>query len=537
MPLAGRKPPRFDLLRHNLGMARALEDYLAPSFGPGGRGKLFLDPKGTPIPTMDGARILEILESPHPVARVVSQAARSQSDEWGDGTKRAAILTLRLLRRAEGLLDAGVPPARIVRGYEIGLELATEGASRIARTADPEDAGFLLEVARASIGGGLPSGPRDELAEAVVGGALQVAIRAGNGWRCDRDDIHVFPKVGSGFAAELVHGYLLERTRDDPNMPAKVEGARIALFDAAPIRGKAGVHEPRLRWVGESKVLLKSPGELEQYVNLNAKLTAEVVDALRGAKANVVLCRLGISDHGHKLLARAGILGIRTIMRTKYMVAVARATGAQLIKDFREVRPEQLGRAGLVEERRFGESKSLVISRCPNPRVVSLVILGPGTAVAGDFGAIGRKAVGAVVAAIEDPRWVVGGSGAEVATARAVRDGAYEVEGREQLAVVAFADALEDFARCLATNLGMNPLDALLELRRLNGTDSSWGLSAGDGKPVRWDAGPVKDPLAPQLAAWGRAVDATRTVLRVDDFRKRAGKREPNVPKEDGSVG
>ena len=519
----GRKPADFHLLKHNLGMAVALEEFLASAFGPGGRAKLYLDSKGQMVPTTDGARMLSMLDSPHPVAKIIAAAAKSQAEEWEDGTKLTALLALRLLHRADSLLEKGLRPPRIVAGYEIGLALATEAAMSDAIEMDPMYPDLLRGVARASIGEWLEGRPRETLAEAVVATVCQVATRSTNGeWHCDRRDIHIFAKAGGSFSVEAIDGYVIERSRDDDTMPMRVEDARIALFDAAPIRGKAGIHEPRLRWLGDSKILLKSPAELEKYADVNEQFTADMVGGLRREGANVVLCTLGISDYGHKLLAKAGILGIRRIMKTRYMEAVALATGASLIKDFREVRSEQLGHAGLVEERRIGHSKSLVISQCSNPRVVSLLILGPGVAAAEHYAAQARKAIAAVAAVFERPRLVIGGSGAELSASRHVRKKAFEVSGREQLAVEAFAAALEDLARCLATNLGLNPVDTLVDLRRRHTASPSWGLLAGNPGPVDLAHGALLEPLTPRLAAWRRAVEACNSLLQVDDFHKAA---------------
>ena len=517
---AGGKPADFDLLTHNLGMAAAFEEFLAPAYGPGGRAKLFLDPKGLPVPTTDGARMLALLDSPHPVGRVVKAVAAAQEEQWRDGTKLAVLFALRLLRRAEQLRARGVHPSRIIRGYDIGLDVATQAAADAATTEDPLEDEDLLDVARGSLGGWLEDGPREALAREIVAAARQVASPAGGGWRCDRDDIHVFAKGRGGFAVQRIDGYLLDRSRDDPTMPARVEGARIALLDAAPIRGKAGVHSPRLRWIGDTQIRLKGPAEAEAYAAFDDAQTEEIVDRLKGAGANVVLCTLGISDYGHKLLSKAGILGIRRIMKTSYMDHVARATGGSLIKDFRQVKADLLGHAGLVEERLVGGSKCLIIDRCPNPKVVSLLISGPGDAASDLYKTQAQKAIASVATVIEDPRLVPGGTGVEMIASVRVRREASRVEGREQLAVEAFGRALEDITACLAKNLGLNSRDAVIALRAASAADAKVGFLAGAKAPVDGDHGLLWEPLAPHVSAWGRAVEAARTILRADDFHK-----------------
>lgn len=519
----GGKPPDFDLLRHNLGMATALEEFLTTTYGPGGRAKLFDDEKGKVVATTNGARMLEKLESDHPVTTVLRAAALAQEDEWRDGTKAAVLLGLRLLRRAEEMLDAGVRPLPILEGYRRGLDLAAKKASEVARDVDPTDETILLSVARTCLGTWPDGTIRDALAEAVVQAALQVAEPTENGWRCDRWKVHIFPMGGSGFSLETINGYVLKQVRDYHGLPRRVENARIALFDAAPMRGKAGIHAPRLRWAGETKFILKSPSGYKELTDWGAEYTREIIRGLQQAGANVVLCRLGISDHALKLLADAGILGIRRLMRTRRMENLAHATGASLIKDFKTVLEADLGQAGLVEERRYGEEKVTVITDCADAKLVSLIVRAPGEGLGEQYKDLLRKAIGAVAAVIEDPRVVVGGSALEAMASQHVRREAAFISGRAQLGAEAFGRALEDLAAIMATNMGLDAVDTLLELRRLHTQRPTYGLRDGAREPVDLAEGPVFDPLVIRLAAWARGMDACRTILRVDAFHRSRG--------------
>lgn len=526
----GGKPPDFDLLEHNLGMASSVEEFLASTYGPGGRAKLFRNEKGEPRVTTSGARMLEALEGDHPILRLLRAAAATQEEEWGDGTKLTTLFALRLLRRARGLLDQGLRIPNVLDGYRAALDRAVQAANAAAIPVDPTDRAALLDVARIALGALAGDREREALATAVVDAVLQVAESSEDGVRVDRDRVHVFPRVGARFSVELIRGYVLHRTRDYHAMPARVDDARIALFDAEPKRGKAGVHAPRLRWLGDRKIRLRSPGEIEEYEGWADDYTRGLVESLQAAGANVLLCRLGIDDQGHKLLADAGILGIRTLMKARHMDAVAQATGATRVKDFRDLGPEDLGHAGRVEERAFGEEKALVVTGCADPRIVSLVLLGPGSTVAEEYGDQTRQAVGAVAAAVEDPRLVTAGGGAEMAAAGTVREEAPAVGGRKQLAVLAFARALEDLVGILAANLGRDATDAVLALRERHTKGAHWGLAADRGEPS--DAPSLREPLGLRLAGWTRAVEVATQVLRVDDFHKTSkGKETPEIPR------
>lgn len=522
-PVTGKPRREFDLLRHNLGMATALEEFLATAYGPGGRAKLFHDEKGKVIPTANGARMLEKLESDHPVSRVLRAAALAQEEEWRDGTKAAALLGLRLLRRAETLMDGGLRPPHILEGYRRGLGLATARAAQTARVLEPTDEDSLVQAARTALGAWLDGEARDILAAAVVQAALQVAEPTGGGWRCDRWRVHIFPVRGSRLHVEPVQGYLLKQVREYHALPARVEDAHIALFDAAPARGKAGLQAPRLRLADRAKFLLRSPAEYETLTDWSAEYTERIVTGLQQAGANVVICRLGISDHAFKLLADAGILGIRRLIRSRRMESLAAATGASLIKDFTDVQASDLGRAGYVEERRYGEEKCTVLGECADPRLVSLIVQAPGEGLQATLEEQARKAVGVVAALIEDPRAFAGGGALEAMASRAVWEEAPGSGGRAQLAVEAFARALEDLPGLLATNLGLNAVDVLLELRRLQAESPTYGLLQGERDPVDLAEGPVLDALPIRLAAWARGVDLCRTILRVDAFHKSRG--------------
>ncbi|MDX1534940.1 MAG: TCP-1/cpn60 chaperonin family protein, partial [Thermoplasmata archaeon] len=380
----------------------------------------------------------------------------------------------------------------------------------------------LQAVARTSLGTWPDDAIGEVMADAVVRAALQVAEPGEDGWRCDRWRVHILPMGGSGFSLETVNGYVLKQVRDYDGLPRRVTDARIALFDAAPTRGRAGIGTPRLRWSG-TKFKLKSPSEYQDFTDWGTEYTRGIIEGLQRAGANVVLCRLGISDHALKLLADAGILGIRRLMRSRRMENLAEATGASLVKDFKSVQESDLGRAGVVEERRFGGERFTILSDCPGAKVVTLIVRAPGEGMGEQYEELLRKAVGAVAAVIEDPRVVAGGSALEATAAQHVRREAARIRGRAQLGAEAFSRALEDLVVIMAANMGLDPMDALLDLRRLNAEHPTYGLRAGERGPVDLAAGAVSDALAVRVAAWGRAVDACGTVLRVDAFHKSKG--------------
>jgi chaperonin GroEL (HSP60 family) len=242
-----------------------------------------------------------------------------------------------------------------------------------------------------------------------------------------------------------------------------------------------------------------------------------LVDAIVDSGANVVFCQKGIDDLVQHFLTREGVLAVRRVKKSD-MRSLARATGARRVSDFGDFSAEDLGRAGLVEERDLGDETFIFVEECENPRSVSLLLRGGTEHVAEEVERAVEDAMGVVRVTLLDGRVLPGGGATEIALAAALRDFAEGVEGREQLAVEAFADSLEVVPRTLAENAGLDPIDSLVALRARHAAgDAAAGLDAYSGEVSDMFDLHVVEPLRVKEQAIDGATEAIELVLRIDD--------------------
>ena len=499
---SSRRTGGRDARRSNVLAAGAVAGAVRTTLGPKGMDKMLVDSSGNVVVTNDGVTILGEMDIEHPGAGMMVEVAETQEEETGDGTTTAVVFAGELLARADDLLDSGVHPTVVANGYRFAAAEAREVLESMAVEADGE---LLAEVARTAMTGKAAESAREHLADLVVRAVS--AVREGES--IDLDDAGVETVVGGSVAdSSLVEGVVLGEERANEGMPRRVEDARVLLADV-PLE----VRETEV----SAELDVTSPDQLRAFMEREEAELRGLVDAIVGSGANVVLCRKGIDDLVQHYLTREGVLAVRRVTDSD-MRALARATGARRVSDFGDFSAEDLGRAGLVEEREVGEETLLFVEDCENPRSVTLLLRGGTEHVVEEVGRAVDDAMGVVRVTLLDDRVLPGGGAPEVALAAALRDFAEGVEGREQLAVEAFADALEVVPRTLAQNAGLDPIDSLVALRTKHdaGTTAA-GLDAYSGEVSDMFDLHVVEPLRVKQQIVDGAAEAVELVLRIDD--------------------
>jgi thermosome len=506
---SGRRTRGRDARETNVRAARAVADAVRTTLGPKGMDKMLVDASGTVVVTNDGATILDQMDVDHPAARMVVEVAESQAEAVGDGATTAAILAGELLARAESLLDAGVHPTVVVEGYDeaVGVALATVEA--VAVGGDDVDDETLARVAETSMTG-TATGAADAaaLAERVVA-AVRRATADG---RIDRDDVHLVARAGAGTSeTRLIEGVAVDVEPMIETMPRSVADATVAVVDLKlDVRASAVDAEYTITSVDQlDAAIAAEETELRGYA---AALADAGVDVVVGTKA--------IDDRVANHLARAGILAFENVS-DRDARAVARAVGARRLGSLADFDANDLGHADAVDVERFGGNDLVVIEGGRTTSAVTLLLRGSTDHVVAELERTVGDAVESVAAAVESGGVVPGAGGTEVAVAAALRDAARGVEGRKQLAVEAFADAVEAVPRTLATNAGLDPIDALVDLRSRHervGEGRAGVVTEGGearaGDPV---AAGILDPVAVKREALAAAAQAATIVLRIDD--------------------
>jgi thermosome len=491
----------------NIRAGKAVANAVRTTLGPRGMDKMLVDSGGDVVITNDGATILGEMDIEHPAAKMIVEVAETQEEEVGDGTTTAAVLAGELLAQAEDLLENDLHPTVIVEGYDRAMELALDAVDDQVLDVELDD-DLLEQVAESSMTGkGTGDITAESLATLVVRAVHMVHDDAE---RFDRDDIRVETRTGaSSSATSLVEGVVIDKERVTDNMPKRVEDATVATLDVKLEVRKADVDaEYRITTVDQLTAALEAEDdELRSYAT-----------ALKEAGVDVVFSSKKIDDRAASYLADQGILAFESL-RSKNLRAVARATGAHRLGTVEGLDESDLGRADVVRVERFGDDELAFVEGGAAAKAVTLFVRGGTEHVVDELERAITDAVDVVVASIDAGGVVPGAGHTEVAIADHLRATAASIEGRQQLAVEAFADAVEMLPRTLAENVGMDAIDALVDLRARYEAEGRAGIVATErageiADPV--DRG-VFDPAAVKREAIQSATEAATMILRIDD--------------------
>ncbi len=495
---------------------RAVAEAIRPTLGPRGLDKMLVDSLGDVVITNDGATILQKMEVQHPAGKMLAEVAKAQDQECGDGTKTAVLLTGELVRKAEDLIAEKLHPTVITRGYQIAAARALEHLATLGRPVGRSDTEELERVASTSMISKGVAAYRGPLAKLAVRAVTAVVDPAGGALRYDRKNVQILKRQGGEIGdTELFEGHVLEQEALHPRMPKVVSDARLALL-AGAIEGKKTEFSEEIK--------ITAVDQIQSFLDEESRALDAMVEAITTSGANVVITEKGIDDVAAERLARRGIYAVRRAKHSD-LELLARATGARLVARPIDLVASDLGAAARVEERKIGDDKLTLVSGATKARAVTLLVRGGTQHVVDE---VERSLLDATVAlgvALEDGRLVTGAGASAIELSQHLRDFASTVGGREQLAVEAFASALEVVPAALAENAGMDVLNTLIELRRRhkNG-EPNVGVDAIEGQVADMSKTAV-EPLREGRQEIEGAAETATLLLRIDDViaSKRGG--------------
>ncbi len=519
-----------DALRTNIMAVRAIAETLRTTYGPKGMDKMLVDSLGDVTITNDGATILDKMDVQHPAAKMLVQIAKGQDEEVGDGTKTAVIFAGELLKHAEELLERNIHPTLIVSGYKKAMEESIKKIYELAEDLNIDDEESLKKIAQTSLTSKAVHGAREYLAEMAVKAVKQVAEKRGDKWYIDLDTIQIIKKHGGSLLdSKLIYGIVIDKEVVHPGMPRRVENAKIALIDA-PLE----VEKPEIT----AKINITSPDQIRAFLEEETRLLKEMVEKIKAVGANVVICQKGIDDVAQHFLAKNGILAVRRVKRSD-MEKLERATGARIVSSIRDLTPDDLGYAELVEERKVGNDKMVFIEGCKNPKAVTILLRGANDMVLDEAERSINDALHVLRNVMREPKILAGGGAPEVELALKLREYAHSVGGKEQLAIEAFAEALEEIPMILAETAGLDPLDALMQLRNHHsegkihaGIDVLGGKVLEDMTTIN-----VVEPAIVKKQVIKSATEAATTILKIDDVIAASPLKKEKKEEEKGKTG
>jgi thermosome len=490
----------------NIAAAKAVANAVRSTLGPKGMDKMLIDGMGDVVITNDGATILKEMDIEHPAAKMMVEIAKTLDDEVGDGTTTAVIIAGELLKNAEGLLSQKVHPTVIAEGYQQAAAKALEILPAIATSVKATDRVLLKKVAETAISGKGAETYKDLLCDMVVRAVTMVADPDGT---VDIAHVNVQKKAGGKVEdTEIIEGMVIDKERAHPGMPRVVKNAKVLLLNAALEYKKTEVN---------AKINISLPGQVQAFLDNDEAMVHTMADKIVASGATVVFCQKGIDDVAQHYLAKAGILAIRRVKKSD-IENLARATGATVINSIDVITPTDLGAAGLVEEKKLSGDEMIFVSECKNPKAVSIIIRGGSEHVIDELERGMHDALMVVSDVIKDKKIVAGGGAPETELSLQLRRYASTVGGRIQLAIEAFASAVEIVPRSLAENAGLDPIDMLVAIRAAHEAGKrTFGLDVFEGKPVDMLKAGVVEPLRVKTQAIMSAAEAAVMILRIDD--------------------
>ena len=503
-----------DAQRNNILAGKVLAETVRTTLGPKGMDKMLVDGLGDIVVTNDGVTILKEMDIEHPAAKMLVEVAKTQEDEVGDGTTTAVIIAGELLKKSESLLDQDIHPTIIAMGYRQAAEKAQEILDDIA--IDSVDEETLIKVAMTAMTGKGTEAAREPLAKLIVDAVQKVAEDGA----VDTDNIKIEKKDGAVVEdSTLVEGVIVDKERVHPGMPSEVKDAKIALVNS-PLEVKETEVDAEIR--------ITDPAQMQAFIEQEEKMVKDMVDKVAESGANVLFAQKGIDDLAQHYLSKAGILAVRRVKKSD-IEKLARATGANVVTNLEDLTADDLGEAGIVEERKVSGEEMIFVEECSVAKSVTLFVRGSTKHIVDEIVRAIEDAIGVVAATVEDDKVVAGGGAPEIAMAKKLKDYADSISGREQLAVNAFAEALEIVPKTLAENAGLDSIDSLVDLRAAHENSAVMGLDVFTGKVADMKEAGVIEPKRVKKQAIQSASEAAEMILRIDDVIASSGKGDADL--------
>ena len=496
-----------DAQSHNISAARAVAESVRTTLGPKGMDKMLVSSMGDVTITNDGVTILQEMDIDNPTASMIVEVAETQEDEAGDGTTTAVATAGELLKNAEDLLEQDIHPSAVIRGFHLASEEARSQVDDVATEVAPDDVELLRKLAETSMTGKGAEQNKDLLAGLIVDAVKAVTVETEDGDHVvDLDFVKVETQTGRSVGeSDLLNGAAIDKDPVHPDMPNEAEDAQVLLTNE-PIE----VEEAD----ADAQINLDSPDQLQQFLDQEEERLQEKVQQIKESGANVVFCQKGIDDLAQHYLAKEGILAARRVKKSdiKFLKEV---TGANIVSDLDDFDAADLGSATITRD----DADDLFFVEGEDSHGVTILVRGTTDHVVDEIERGLGDALDVVATSVADGRVLAGGGAVEVEVASRLRDFADSVEGREQLAVEAFADALELVPRVLAENAGLDSIDTLVDLRAAHEDgDAHAGLNVFTGDVVdTYEAG-VVEPAHAKEQALSSATEAATLVLKIDDI-------------------
>jgi thermosome len=498
-----------DAQQNNIAAAKLVAELVKSSLGPRGLDKMLVDSLGDVTITNDGATILKEIDVQHPAAKMIVEIAKTVDNEVGDGTTSSVVFGGALLARAEDLLKKDVHSSTIIEGFQAASEKTLEIYSQLSKKIQPDDKASLIKIASTSMQSKLISEDSSNLSKIVVDAILSIATKKGDQYSVDLENIKVEKKPGGSIDdTQIIQGIVLDKEIVHSGMPTRIENASIALINSALEIEKTEM---------SAEIRITDPSQMQMFLEEENRMLKTMVDKLYDVGANVLICQKGIDDIAQHYLAKHGIMAIRRVKESD-MIKLSKATDGRVISNLDDLSEKDLGHADLAHQKKVESDKWVFIEGCKHPQSVTMLIRGGTQRVIDEVDRSIHDALMVVKDVIEKPEIVAGGGAPEAFAAAQLKDWADNFDGREQLAIKKYAEALEVIPLTIAENAGMDSIDTMATLRSKHNQGQKWtGIDAKNTKIADMMAIHVVEPIVVKEQIIKSATEAACMILRIDD--------------------
>jgi len=498
-----------DAQKNNIAAAKLVAELVNTSLGPRGLDKMLVDSLGDVTITNDGATILKEIDAQHPAAKMMVEISKTIDTEVGDGTTSSVVFAGALLEKAEKLLEKDVHSTVIIDGYQAASEKALELLAKLAKTIKPDDRESLIKIAKTSMQSKLVSEDSAPLSKLVVDAILKIVEKDGDKYSVDLDNLKVEKKAGGSIDdTALINGIVLDKEIVHSGMPTKIEKAKIALVNAALEVEKTEM---------SAEIRISDPTQMQQFLEEENNMLQSMVDKIHSIGANVLICQKGIDDIAQHYLSKHGILSVRRVKESD-MTKLAKASGGRISTNLDDISTNDLGSAEIVQQKKVESDKWVFIEGCQNPRSVTILIRGGSQRVVDEADRSIHDALMVVKDVVEKPSIVAVGGSPEAYLSTELNEWAGSYDGREQLAMKQYAEALEAIPLTIAENAGMDPIDTIIALRANQSSGKQTvGINAKEGKIGNMFSLDIVEPMAVKEHIIKSATEAACMILRIDD--------------------
>ncbi len=495
--------------RINIMAAKAVSQAIRTTLGPRGMDKMIVDGMGDVIITNDGATILDEINIEHPAAKMMVEVSKSQEKEAGDGTTTAVVIAGELLKKSEDLLEQNIHPTIITKGYSMALQQAKIFLKEISTKINYNDYEILKQIAITAMTGKGAETSKEYLAEIIVKSFAKVTEENEGKIISDISNVKIEKIPGASVKnSQLIEGIVVDKEIVHSEMPKKLLNPKIALIDS-PIE----VRDTEM----DAKIQITDPMQIDKFIKQEESIIRNLVEKIKASGANAVFCQKGIDDLAQHFLAKNNIIAVRRVKKSD-MEKLARATKSKIINEIDTISSEDLGTCGIVNERKVGEEKMVFVEECENPKAVTLLIRGGTEHITEEIARAVDDVLGTLNSVIENTRIIAGAGAGEIELSLRLKKFAQQFDGKEQMAILAFAEALEIIPRTLAENAGMDPINIITKLKKSHEeSNKDHGVDVFNEGIMNSITNGVIEPLKIKTQAITSATEVAEMILRIDD--------------------